>query len=104
LKALGQCGRCRTHAFQIQDEFGTFPLLSHENCNTTVLNGKVLNLLDQIPSITGISAFRLQFTLESAQQVRDVAAQAREKLAGESARQTFDPKTQTRGFFNKEIM
>lgn len=104
LKALGQCGQCRTHTFQIQDEFGTFPLLSHENCNTTVLNGKVLNLLDEIPSISGVAAFRLQFTLESAQQVRDVVAQAREKMTGSSTRQTFDPKTQTRGFFRKEIM
>ena len=109
LKAMGRCGSCRSKRYEIRDEFGSFPILAHENCDTTVLNGKVLNLLDEMPQWAsapdkpGIEAFRLNFTTESAYEVREVIAVAQAKLAGGAAF-AFNPETDTRGYYNKEIM
>ena len=104
LKKLGQCGVCRTRRYEIRDEFGAFPVLMHENCDTTILNGKVLNLLDEMPAIEGVEAFRLSFTLESPEQVRAVIAKARGKLEGTLTGSTFNPETDTRGYFNRDIL
>ena len=104
LKRLGLCGTCRTQRYVIREPHGTFPLLNHENCDTTVLNGKVLNLLDEMPSIPGVEAFRLNFTLESADEVKRVIAQAQAKLAGTHPEPVFNSKTDTRGYWDKEIL
>lgn len=104
LKRMGLCGSCRTKRYELRDGFARFPLVSHDNCDTTVLNGKVLNLLDEMPGIAGVEAFRLNFTLETAEEVRRVVARAQAKLSGELGASVFDPKTDTRGYFNKEIL
>ena len=104
LKKMGLCGKCRTGRFEIREEFGSFPLLVHDNCNCTVLNGKVLNLLDELPALEGVAAFRLNFTIESPEEVREVIAMAQGKLDGSLTQSVFNPKTDTRGHFNKEIL
>lgn len=104
LKRMGLCGSCRTKRYELRDEFARFPLVSHGNCDTTVLNGKVLNLLDEMPGIAGVEAFRLNFTVETAEEVRRIVARAQAKLRGELGASVFDPKTDTRGYFNKEIL
>lgn len=104
LKTLGQCGSCRKKRYEIRDEFGSFPVVAHENCDTTVLNGKVLNLLDEMPRIEGVEAFRLNFTVETAEEVRAVVARALGKLDGSLAGSAFNSETDTRGYFNKEIL
>ena len=104
LKTCGLCGECRRNSYELRDEYGTFPLVSHEDCTTTVLNGKVLNLLDEMPFIEGIEAFRLNFTLETAEEVKNVIHTARAKLDGEMPESVFDSQTDTRGHFNKEII
>lgn len=104
LKKMGQCGRCRTRQYEIRDEFGNFPILPLENCDTVVLNGKRLNLLDEMPDIDGVEAFRLAFTTESADEVRRVIALAQGKLDGSTDESVFDAETDTRGYFNKEIL
>ncbi len=104
LKKNGLCGECRKHQFVIRDEYGEFPIVSHEDCNTTILNGKTLNLLDEMPSIEGIEAFRLNFTLESADEVEEIIAVAKAKLNGTAEEAVFDQKTDTRGHYNKEII
>lgn len=104
MKKMGQCGKCRYRTYELRDEYGSFPILSHEDCSTTILNGKVLNLLDEMPHIEGIEAFRLSFTTETGDEVRKIARAATEKLNGISDRSLFDQKTDTRGHFNKEIL
>ncbi|MBQ9955625.1 MAG: U32 family peptidase [Eggerthellaceae bacterium] len=104
LKKMGQCGACRTRRYEIRDEFGAFPILPHENCDTTVLNGRRLNLLDEMGRIEGVEAFRLNFTIESAEEVRRIVALARGKLEGALDQPAFNPETDTRGYFNKEIL
>jgi len=104
LKKMGQCGQCRSHSYEIKDEFGSFPLLAHDDCTTTVLNGKLLNLLDEMNTIRGVEAFRLNFTTEDAEQVRAVVEAAKGKLDGSLAEPTFNSASDTRGHFHREIM
>ena len=104
LKKMNQCGSCRTKSYELQDEYGAFPVLSHEDCTTTILNGKILNLLDEMPSIEGIEAFRLNFTVESAQEVESIVRSALRKLEGTCDESLFNRQTDTRGHFNKEIL
>lgn len=103
LKKIGQCGVCRTKHYELKDEHGTFPIISHEDCSTTILNGKTLNLLDELQNIKGVEAYRLNFTIESAEQVKNIINMAQDKLEGSRVK-AFNPETDTRGHFNKEIM
>ncbi|MCI6011184.1 MAG: DUF3656 domain-containing protein [Firmicutes bacterium] len=104
LKKMDQCGVCRTRSYEIRDAYGTFPILSHADCTTTILNGKILNLLDEMPSIRGVEAFRLNFTIESETEVEEIVKAARRKLDGTAGRSLFRQQTDTRGHFNKEII
>ncbi len=104
LKKMNQCGECKTKHYEIQDEHGSFPIITHDDCTVTILNGKMLNLLDELPSIKGIQAFRLNFTVESKEQVMDTINKAESKLNGKSSQTVFNQEIDTRGHFNKEIM
>ncbi|MBE6031779.1 MAG: U32 family peptidase [Clostridiales bacterium] len=104
LKKMGQCGQCKKKQYELKDEYGTFPILSHEDCTTTILNGKILNLLDEMPAIEGVEAFRLNFTIESPEEVEKVVRAAMDKLNGTSGKALFNHETDTRGHFNKEIL
>lgn len=104
LKKMGQCGSCRKRSYELKDEYGEFPVLNHEDCSTTILNGKVLNLLDEMPQIDGVEAFRLNFTIESGAEVKRVIELAQQKLTGTLDKSVFNQKTDTRGHFNKEIL
>ncbi len=101
---MNQCGICKTKTYELKDEHGTFPIISHDDCTTTILNGKTLNLLDELQSIKGIEAFRLNFTVESKEQVIETINKAIGKLNGEVDKAVFNQKTDTRGHFNREIM
>lgn len=104
LKKMEQCGFCKERSYEIRDEYGTFPILSHSDCTTTILNGKILNLLDEMPSIRGVEAFRLNFTIESEAEVERVVRAAQGKLAGTETRSLFRQDMDTRGHFNREIL
>lgn len=104
LKKMGQCGVCREKTYEIKDEYGSFPVIPHEDHTVTILNGKVLNLLDEMPTIEGIEAFRLNFTIESADEVTRIVREAQKKLNGTSKKSLFNQETDTRGHFNKEII
>ncbi len=104
LKKMNQCSVCKTKVYELKDEYGTFPILSHEDCTTTILNGKILNLLDEMPFIEGIEAFRLNFTTESEEEVTRVVKNALKKLDGSLRKSLFNQETDTRGHFNKEIL
>ena len=87
-----------------QDEHGCFPIVSHKDCSTTILNGKTLNLLDEIPSLDKIEAFRLNFTTESKDEVMYVIEEAKKKINNTSTTTLFNAEKDTRGYFNKEIL
>jgi len=112
LKKMGLCGTCKSKQFEIRDEYGSFPVLCHEdlkngNCATTILNGKILNLLDELPELAelgGMQAFRLSFTMETPEEITRVVKAAQKKLAGQGDKPVFNQKTDTRGHYNKEII
>ncbi len=104
LKKMEQCEICRKNRYEIRDEYGSFPVINHSDCTTTILNGKILNLLDDMPSIKGIEAFRLNFTLESGDEVSKIIKNAQDKLKGSVTKSLFNQETDTRGHFNKEII
>ena len=104
LKKMGQCGVCREKTYEIKDEYGSFPVIPHEDHTVTILNGKILNLLDEMPEIDGIEAFRLNFTIESGAEVAKIVKEAQKKLDGTSDKSLFNKDTDTRGHFNKEII
>ena len=104
LKKMEQCGFCKTRQYELRDEYGTFPILSHKDCTTTILNGKFLNLLDEMPSIRGIEAFRLNFTTETPDEVIRITKEAQRKLDGSQPTSLFRKDKDTRGHFNKEII
>ncbi|WP_313568715.1 U32 family peptidase [Acetoanaerobium noterae] len=104
LKKMNQCGSCKTKSYELKDEHGTFPIITHEDCTTTILNGKILNLLDEVQNIKGVEAFRLNFTVESKEQVIKTINMAMKKLKSKDNQIIFNKETDTRGHFNKEIM
>lgn len=104
LKKMNQCGVCKTKRYELKDEHGSFPVICHDDCTTTILNGKTLNLLDELQSIKGVEAFRLNFTVESKEAVSVIIKQALAKLDGNLSQSVFNQETDTRGHFNKEIL
>ncbi|WP_339221308.1 U32 family peptidase [Paenibacillus sp. FSL H8-0332] len=104
MRKMNQCRICRTKSYELKDEQGTFPILSHEDCTATILNGKTLNLLDELPDLKGIEALRLNFTVESKEQVVNVIHMASGKLNGSMNNVAFNQERDTRGHFNKEIV
>lgn len=104
LKTMNLCGQCRNKSFEIRDEHGSFPVMNHDDCTTTILNSRTLNLLDEMHTIKGVEAFRLNFTIESREEVLRVIQMAQGKLSGTLMENVFNQETDTRGHFNKEIM
>ena len=104
LKKMDQCGICRKKTYELKDEYGRFPIIAHEDCTTTILNAKTLNLLDELHNIKGIEAFRLNFTVESKEEVVEIINKALSKLDGREDYAVFNQETDTRGHFNKEIL
>ena len=82
LEKMDLCGKCRTNSYELKDEYGSFPIISHDDCTTTILNDKTMNLLDEIGDIKGIEAFRLSFTVESKDEVVKIFNRASGKLNG----------------------
>lgn len=104
LKVNGLCGKCKNNQYVIKDNYGEFPIISHKDCTTTIVNGKILNLLDEIPNLPEeITTLRLQFTIETASEVKNIIETALSKLNGNDEK-TFNSEIETRGHFNREIL
>ena len=104
LKVHGQCGICKKNTYILKEEYGEFPIISHEDCTTTILNGKILNLINDLDKLDGINIFRLSFTLEDYETTKNIIASFKNKLNGIEPDFTCDKETDTRGHFNKEIL
>lgn len=104
MKTMNQCSVCKSKRYELKDEHGSFPIISHEDCTTTILNGKTLNLLDELKKMKNIEAFRLNFTVESAEEAEEIIRKALGKLNGELNESVFNQEIDTRGHFNKEIL
>ena len=80
LLKMGLCGSCKTTRYELRDDYALFPILFHRDCNITILNGKILNLLDNIDELNHISRFRLQFTTETGREVKEIISNAKKAL------------------------
>ena len=103
LKVKGQCGKCRENKYILKDEFGEFPIINHKDCTTTILNGKTLNLMDELDSIPYINTYRIQLTIEDYDESVKIISTLKNKLNGDTTK-TFNKELETRGHFNKEIL
>ncbi|MCQ2211697.1 MAG: hypothetical protein MJZ34_15550, partial [Paludibacteraceae bacterium] len=100
LKRLGMCGKCKQSNFALKDEYASFPLQFNEDCTINLLNSKITNIMDNLDDIRGVNYFRLVFTTEDQETVRNVIESFKEKLEGNTER-LFNEETDTRGHFFK---
>ena len=96
---------CKKYKYHVKDEIANFDLLFNDDCTVTVLNSRVLNLIDDLKDIKGINYYRLAFTNESNDDVKQVIRTYKRRLSNLSdTTKLFNSNTDTRGHFNKEIM
>lgn len=98
------CGLCRKNSFAIQDDYATFPILTHTDCSVTILNSKTLNLIDELEKIKHISVFRLQFTTENYDETYQIIRQYQHKLKTKEPTELFRSSTDTHGHFYHETL
>ena len=103
IKKMGECGKCKTEKFAIKDDFETFPIITDNDCSTTILNGKILNLIEEVSTLEHINYFRMAFTIETSEEIIQTFNNLQNKLNGENIK-CFNSKTDTRGHFNREIL
>ncbi len=104
LKKMNQCGLCHNHEYALKDEFGIFPIQNHKDCTVTILNGKILNLIDEINQIKHIQVFRIQLTKETKEESIKIIKAFQQQLKQPSNQSLFNSLTDTRGHFKKEIL
>ena len=104
LKRLGMCGKCRNGNYSLKDQFETFPLKFNDDCTINLLNSRILNLLDEIPNIKGINYFRIVFTTETLEEIKQILNIASKKIAGILSDSSFDGTKHTRGNFRKQLL
>ena len=103
LKKLNQCGICNKNKYELKDDNGTF-YITHDNCITHILNGKALNLIDDLNDIKKYAKrLRLNFTIESYDEVKKILNDYIEKLNGNQNKK-FDNKNNTRGYYKRPIL
>lgn len=104
LKRLGMCGKCKNGNYALKDQFETFPLKFNDDCTINLLNSRILNLLDEIPNIKGINYFRIVFTTETLDEIKQILNIATKKIAGTLCESSFDGSKHTRGNFRKQLL
>ena len=78
-----QCGRCLKQLFYLKDRTGAmFPLLKDSNCNTRVLDYKILYLIDKIQELKELNIynFYLNFTLENNDETKKIIKNSKDNL------------------------
>ena len=101
LKRLGHCGDCKKGKFALKDEFASFPILFNDDCTTTLLNSKTLNLIDDLDGLSGVNYYRLSFTTESKEDTKRIIEAFQDKLATGHSDMSFNKMNDTRGHFLK---
>lgn len=104
LKVMNQCGKCKKNEYIIKDEYGSFPILSHNDCTTTILNGHILNLIDDLENIKHINTFRINLTKENKEESINIIKMFKDKIKNMNKTNLFNSATDTRGHLKKEIL
>ena len=105
LRRYNECGKCNQNKYELKDDLATFGIY-HDNCITHIVNEKPLNLIDDLKQIIpNVKRIRLQFTLESPDEVKRIVSEYKEKLNNiDTNKKYFDSKNNTRGYFRREIL
>lgn len=104
LKRLGQCGKCKTSSYALKDDYAAFPIVFNDDCTTTLLNSKALNIMDDVIDLKGINYYRLMFTVETKEEAKEIITLFKDKLTNKRKETSFDPNKHTRGhFFNNPL-
>lgn len=102
LKRYHECKDCMNHKYILKDKFDKFNLM-HKDCYSYILNGRRLNLIDELDNIKKyVHRFRINFTDEDYNEATTVIKNYLEKLNG-SFKTYFDKDLDTLGYFKREI-
>jgi len=101
LKRLNMCGKCKNSNYALKDKFMSFPILFNEDCTTMILNSKTLNIMNDLNNLNGINFYRLVFTTESKEEMKEIITKFKNKLLNNSDSIFFNPSKETRGHFIK---
>lgn len=104
LKRLNMCGLCKKYNYVLKDKFESFPISFNKDCSMNIYNSKILNLMDDLNKIDGISVYRLNFTNESEEETRKIIKNCLDILLNKKEIKTFDSNLNTRGHFNKNSL
>ena len=105
LKKYGQCGMCNDNKYYLKDDYGIFPII-HEGCKTHLLNGKNLNLIDEMKNITKyVKRLRIELTNESYEESLNIIKMYQQRLNNlDDDTKLFNSSTDTLGYFKREIL
>lgn len=101
LKRLDMCGKCKKNHYSLKDEYASFPIVFNDDCTTTLLNSKPLNIMDDLDNLHEINYYRMVFTTESANEVETLIKDFQEKLSKRTNKRLFKNDLHTRGHFFK---
>lgn len=106
LKKNNLCGKCKNNRYYLDDGMYQFPIISYDDCTTSILNGKILNLIDDLNDLQNyINVFRVQLTIEDYQKSKEIIKMFKNKMNHLNEETNFfDKKTNTRGNLNREII
>lgn len=106
LKHNGLCGKCKNNNFRLNDGLYDFYIKTDNDCYTSIYNGKRLNLIDNLYDLSNyINVFRLQFTIESKEETIRIINMFKNKLNNlEDKTKLFNDETDTRGYYNREVI
>lgn len=103
LKSKNLCGICKKNQFILKDEVSFFPILTKSDCKVEILNGKILNLIDDLSQLKHVSSFRIQLSIEDYSKSKEIINMFKNKMNGDKL-QYFNGETDTRGNFHKDII
>ncbi len=106
LKHNGLCGKCKNHSFRLNDGLYDFYLKTDNDCYTSIYNGKRLNLIDDLYDLSNyINVFRLQFTIETKEETKEIIEKFQYKLSHlDDKTKEFNDKVDTHGYYNREVI
>ncbi|MBQ9448482.1 MAG: U32 family peptidase [Acholeplasmatales bacterium] len=105
LKKYGQCGECNNNSYYLKDDYGIFPII-HEGCKTHLLNGKNLNLIDELKNISKyVKRLRIELTNEGYEESLNIIKMYQQRLNNlDDEAKLFNSSTDTLGYFKREIL
>ncbi len=105
IRHIGECPGCKEHQYELKDSTTSFPLL-HEDCTTFLVNSKSTNLIDDLDKLYPyINRFRLDFTLEDAEETKNIILAFKDKLNNlDKSTHYFDKENNTRAYFKRKIL